>query len=51
MDFGGVCVMSLPDWLPGPIYVPGPVFLLGGLCLGGLCLGVSVWLFVCGVSV
>ena len=30
---GGLCMMSLPVWLPGLI------FLLVGLCPGGLCLG------------
>ena len=41
---GDLCMMSLPVWLPGPIYllgvsVPGPMFFLGGLCLGSLCPG------------
>ena len=53
---GDLCMMSLPVWLPGPMFfsggLPGPMFLPGGslssgslsrvLCLGGLCLGVSV---------
>ena len=55
---GGLCMMSLPVWLPGAMFllgvsVSGAMFLLGGLCLGGrgLYLGegslsrgwVSVW--------
>ena len=38
---GGLCMMLLSVWLPGPIFllgavsVPGPRFLPGGLCLGG----------------
>ena len=36
----GLCMMSLPVWLPGPmlllgVSVPGVMFLLGGLCSGG----------------
>ena len=34
---GGLCMMSLPVWLAGPM------FLLGALCLGGLCPGGSLW--------
>ena len=44
---GDLCMMSLPVWLPGPmfflgVHVSGPMFLPGGgLCPGGsLCLGV-----------
>ena len=37
-------MMSLPVWLPGPMFLPGvsvtgPIFLPGGLCLGE---GISV---------
>ena len=56
MEGGGLCMMSLSVWLPGPIFRSGglslwsgPMFLpdgslsIGGLCLWGLCpLGVSV---------
>ena len=38
---GDLCMMSLPVWLPGPMFLLGvsvsrSMFLLGGLCLGGL---------------
>ena len=42
---GGVCMMSLPIWLPGPMFLLeglsswSHVRSSGGLCLGGLCLG------------
>ena len=46
MDGGSLCMMSLPVWLPGPmflpgVFVPGLMFFLGvsdqrGLCPGGL---------------
>ena len=39
---GRVCMMSLPVWLPGPMFLPGvsvpnPMFLLGSLVKGDLC--------------
>ena len=39
---GGLCMMSLPVWLPGPMFHLGGLCLVpcafqGGLCLGGLC--------------
>ena len=44
-------MMSLPVWLPGPMFLLGALR-LGGLCLEGLCLGVSVrGVSVQGVSV
>ena len=52
---GGLCVMSLPVWLPGPMFLPGgvsvsgPMFLLGIRCFwshvpsgGSLSRGVSL---------
>ena len=38
---GGLCMMSLPVWLPGPMFLLGGSRSLvpcpGGLCSGGLC--------------
>ena len=45
LSTGGVCMMSLPIWLPGPMFLLeglspwSHVRSSGGLCLGGLCLG------------
>ena len=43
-------MMSLPVWLPGPMFLLGVsvsavMFLPGDLCPGGLCPGVSAWGF------
>ena len=41
----GICMMSLPIWLPGVMFLPqgvsvsSPMFLPGSLCQRGLCLG------------
>ena len=57
-SWGGLCMMSLPIWLPGLMFflggpVPGPMFLLWvPLSRGSLSRGVSVWVVpVQGVSV
>ena len=51
---GGLCMMSLPVWLPGPMFLPGvsvtcSIFLPGSLCLGeGISVqGVSVQWSLC----
>ena len=34
---GGLCMMSLPGCLPGPMFLLGWSLSIGGLCSGGLC--------------
>ena len=51
LSMGGFspCILSLPVWLPGPMFLPEGIsacshvpFEWGSLSKGGLCLGVSV---------